>query len=39
MRFDKIVTLEKSVVAGKIGDAEPEFIARAKTVFLGVFGF
>jgi mRNA interferase MazF len=39
VRFDKIATLEKHVVVGKLGDAEPAFLADAKTTFYGVFGF
>jgi len=38
-RFDKLATLEKRVIAGKIGNAEMEFLRKARSVFLGVFGF
>ena len=39
VRFDKLVTLEMGVIAGKLGDAEPPFLATAASVFFGVFGF
>lgn len=39
VRFDKVVTLEKHIIAGKLGDAEPAFLAAARAVFSGVFGF
>lgn len=39
VRFDKLVTLEKGVVAGKIGDADVAWLAAARPVFFGVFGF
>ena len=39
VRFDKLATLENQVVAGKIGDAEPEFLKAAAPTFFGVFGF
>ena len=39
VRFDKIATLEKRVIAGKLGAAEPSFLAAAAPVFFGVFGF
>lgn len=39
VRFDKVVTLETRIIAGKIGDAEPDFLSAARPVFFGVFGF
>jgi len=39
VRFDKIVTLETRVIAGKLGDAETAFLKLAAPVFFGVFGF
>lgn len=39
VRFEKLATLEKSVIAGKIGRAAPSFLASARAVFMGVFGF
>ncbi|MDX2143878.1 MAG: type II toxin-antitoxin system PemK/MazF family toxin [Rhodospirillaceae bacterium] len=39
VRFDKIVTLEKQIIAGKLGDADVEFLSAAGRVFYGVFGF
>jgi len=39
VRFDKLATLETRVIAGKLGVAEPKFLASAAPVFFGVFGF
>ena len=39
VRFDKIVTLETRVIAGKLGDADAGFLESAAPVFFGVFGF
>jgi mRNA interferase MazF len=39
VRFDKLATLEKSVIAGEIGRLENETLGTAKSVFFGVFGF
>ncbi|HSC60828.1 MAG TPA: type II toxin-antitoxin system PemK/MazF family toxin [Rhizomicrobium sp.] len=39
IRFDKLATLEKSIIVGKSGDAEPAFLKKAGPVFFGVFGF
>jgi mRNA interferase MazF len=39
VRFDKVATLEKRTIAGKIGNAGPAFLRKAAPVFLGVFGF
>jgi mRNA interferase MazF len=39
VRFDKLATLERRVVVGKIGDADSAFLSEAKSVFYGVFGF
>jgi mRNA interferase MazF len=39
VRFDKIATLNKEIVAGRIGDADPSWLANAREVFFGVFGF
>lgn len=39
VRFDKVVTLETRVIAGKLGDAELAFLQSATPVFFGVFGF
>lgn len=39
VRFDKIVTLETRVIAGKLGDAEDTFLRLAAPVFFRVFGF
>jgi len=39
VRFDKLVTLEKRVIAGTLGKAGPAFLAAAGPVFFSVFGF
>ncbi len=39
VRFDKLATLDRSVIAGKIGDAPPDWLARQRPTFFGVFGF
>lgn len=39
VRFDKIATLDKHIVAGRIGDADSKWLADAQSVFFGVFGF
>ncbi len=39
VRFDKLVTLEARVIAGKLGKVDPAFLAAARPVFYGVFGF
>jgi len=39
VRFDKLATLEKSVIAGQIGEAPDDWLAAQKATFFGVFGF
>ncbi len=39
VRFDKIATLECSVVAGKLGDAPAAWLAQHAPTFFAVFGF
>ena len=39
VRFDKIATLDKSVITGKLGDAPPAWLAAHRATFFGVFGF
>ena len=39
VRFDKLATLERRVVVGKIGDADSAFLSEANSVFYCVFGF
>lgn len=39
IRFDKLATLEKRVIAGEIGRLEDAALAAARPVFVGVFGF
>ena len=39
VRFDKIATISKDIIAGRIGDADPAWLSDARKVFFGVFGF
>jgi len=39
VRFDKIATLERSVIAGRIGEAGADWLAAQSGRFFGVFGF
>jgi mRNA interferase MazF len=39
VRFDKIATLDLSVIAGKLGDAPAAWLAHHQSTFLAVFGF
>lgn len=37
--FDKLVTLDRRLVLGELGNAEPDWLSAARSVFHGVFGF
>lgn len=39
VRFDKIATIDKGIIAGRLGNADPAWLAEARRVFFGVFGF
>jgi mRNA interferase MazF len=39
VRFDKLATLEKSVITGHLGHAPSSWLAMHRTTFHGVFGF
>jgi mRNA interferase MazF len=39
VRFDKIATIDKSIIAGRIGDVDPVWLANARKTFFGVFKF
>ncbi len=39
VRFNKLATLEKGVVAGGLGSAPPNWLARHRGTFFAVFGF
>ena len=39
VRFDKLATLDCSVIAGKIGPAPADWLQAHRAVFFGVFGF
>nr|WP_282572333.1 type II toxin-antitoxin system PemK/MazF family toxin [Roseomonas acroporae] len=39
VRFDKLATLDRSVIAGKLGDAPPTWLKAQRDTFHQVFGF
>ena len=39
VRFDKLVTLDKKLIQGTLGQAGRSWLQSAKSVFFGVFGF
>jgi mRNA interferase MazF len=39
VRFDKLATLDRSVVTGRLGRAEPAWLEAQAGIFFGVFGF
>jgi mRNA interferase MazF len=39
VRFDKLATLDRSVIAGKLGDAPTDWLVAQRSVFFNVFGF
>lgn len=39
VRFDKLATLDRSVIAGKLGDAPAGWLTAHRGTFFGVFGF
>ncbi len=39
VRFDKIATLDRAVIAGKLGDTPPEWLTVQRNRFFSVFGF
>ena len=39
VRFDKIATLDRSVITGKLGDAPSLWLTSYQVSFFGVFGF
>jgi mRNA interferase MazF len=39
VRFDKIATISKDIIAGRIGDADPKWLTEAGKLFFEVFGF
>lgn len=39
VRFDKIATINKEIIAGRIGNADPGWLTDASKVFFNVFGF
>lgn len=39
VRFDKLATLDKSVITGRIGNAPAAWLTAQRATFFGVFGF
>ena len=39
VRFDKLATLDPVVIAGKLGEAPPDWLDAHRAMFFGVFGF
>jgi mRNA interferase MazF len=39
VRFDKLATLDRSVITGRLGVVPPAWLAANRAVFFGVFGF
>jgi mRNA interferase MazF len=39
VRFDKIATLDRTIIAGKLGDAPQLWLTAQQARFFGVFGF
>lgn len=39
VRFDKIATIDRSILSGRLGNADPAWLAANRVVFHGVFGF
>jgi mRNA interferase MazF len=39
VRFDKLATVNKDIIAGRIGATDPAWLADARKTFFGVFGF
>jgi mRNA interferase MazF len=39
VRFDKLATLDRGVIAGHLGAAPPDWLAAQARTFFGVFGF
>lgn len=39
VRFDKVATIDKGIIAGSLGAADPGWLSDAHRVFSGVFGF
>jgi mRNA interferase MazF len=39
VRFDKIATIDKTIIAGRLGSADADWLARNRETFFAVFGF
>jgi mRNA interferase MazF len=39
VRFDKIATIDKSIIAGRLGDADAAWLTKHRSTFFGFFGF
>jgi mRNA interferase MazF len=39
VRFDKVATIDKSIIVGRLGAADPIWLKQTRNVFFAVFGF
>jgi mRNA interferase MazF len=39
VRFDKLATVDKGILAGRLGNADPQWLALHRSLFFNVFGF
>ncbi|MBF0305673.1 MAG: hypothetical protein HQL41_08505 [Alphaproteobacteria bacterium] len=39
VQFDKIATLERGIIAGRVGAMPTDFMAAHESLFLSLFGF
>lgn len=39
VRFDKLATLNKDIITGRLGEADPAWLHQHATIFFNVFGF
>jgi len=39
VRFDKLATVDKKIIIGRLGTVDPEWLTASRTTFFGVFGF
>ena len=39
VRFDKVATLDRTVIVGKLGHASAAWLTAHRSTFFGVFGF
>jgi mRNA interferase MazF len=39
VRFDKIATIDKTIISGRVGSVDRDWLAQHRNVFFAVFGF